>query len=220
MRKQREAGLPHSARQVDELYNTKLLDIHTSGHAHQEDLKLVLKLVKPKFVVPIHGYYFFRSIFKKLAEQVGIPRDNVIVMDNGEVANITKSSVHVTEEKLQASYVMVDGLGVGDVEEVVLRDRLSLAQEGMLVIILTVSGQHGRLLKNPDIISRGFIFIKEHGEILEEIRTKLRSIVTRLPGDKEVDPDYVKTLVRDQIAQFLYNKTKRRPMILPVVIRI
>ena len=90
----------------------------------------------------------------------------------------------------------------------------------MLVIILTVSGQHGRLLKNPDIISRGFIFIKEHGEILEEIRTKLRSIVTRLPGDKEVDPDYVKTLVRDQIAQFLYNKTKRRPMILPVVIRI
>ena len=208
------------ARQVDELYNTKLLDIHTSGHAHQEDLKLVLKLVKPKFVVPIHGYYFFRSIFKKLAEQVGISRDNVIVMDNGEVANITKNSVHVTDEKLPASYVMVDGLGVGDVEEVVLRDRLSLAQEGMLVIILTVSGQHGRLLKNPDIISRGFIFIKEHGEILEEIRTKLRSIVTRLPGDKEVDPDYVKTLVRDQIAQFLYNKTKRRPMILPVVIRI
>lgn len=208
------------ARQVDELYNTKLLDIHTSGHAHQEDLKLVLKLVKPRFVVPIHGYYFFRSIFKKLAEQVGISRDNVIVMDNGEVANITKNTVHVTDEKLPASYVMVDGLGVGDVEEVVLRDRLSLAQEGMLVIIMTMSGQHGRLLKNPDIISRGFIFIKEHGEILEEIRAKLRSIVGRLPTDKEVDPDYVKTLVRDQISQFLYNKTKRRPMILPVVIRI
>lgn len=208
------------ARQVDELYNTKLLDIHTSGHAHQEDLKLVLKLVKPKFVVPIHGYYFFRSIFKKLAEQVGIPRDNVIVMDNGEVANITKNSVHVTEEKLPASYVMVDGLGVGDVEEVVLRDRLSLAQEGMIVIILTLSGQNGRLLKNPDIISRGFIFIKEHGEILEEIRAKLRTIVGHLPSDKEVDPDYVKTLVREQIGQFLYNKTKRRPMILPVVIRI
>jgi ribonuclease J len=141
-------------------------------------------------------------------------------MDNGEVALVSKDDFKITDEKLPASYIMVDGLGVGDVEEVVLRDRLSLAQEGMVVIIVTLSNQHGRLLKNPDIISRGFIFIKEHGEILDEIRARLRNIVQSIPGDKEVDPDYVKTLIRDQVGQFLYGKTKRRPMILPVVIRV
>ncbi len=115
---------------------------------------------------------------------------------------------------------MVDGLGVGDVEEVVLRDRRALAQEGMIVIILTIDRDKGRLLKNPDIISRGFIYLKESQELLDEIRKRIRALMQRLPSYREMEPDYLKTLIRDQIGQYLYTKTKRRPMILPVIIEI
>lgn len=207
------------ARQVDEVYNSKLLDIHATGHAHQEDLKLVLKLVKPQFVIPIHGYYLFRCMLRKIAEMVGIPRERVIVMDNGEVAYVTKDHFTVSGETVPAGYVMVDGLGVGDVEEVVLRDRRNLSQEGMIVVIAVID-QNGRLVKNPDIISRGFIYLKENQEMLEEIRKRVKNILGRIPNHREVEADYVRTLMRDQIGGFLYNKTKRRPMILPVLIKL
>jgi ribonuclease J len=114
---------------------------------------------------------------------------------------------------------MVDGLGVGDVEEVVLRDRRSLAQEGMIVAIITIDRKSGRLLKNPDLISRGFIYLKENQGVLEEIRKRIRGLLTRIPR-QEAETDYLKTMVRDQIGQFLYNKTHRRPMVLPVIIEI
>ncbi|MDO8516022.1 MAG: ribonuclease J, partial [bacterium] len=208
------------SRQVDELYNSKLLDIHTSGHACAEDLKLVMKLCKPKFVVPIHAYYFMRAMVIKHAVAVGMERERVIMMDNGQVAHLTKDSIVVSQDKVDASYVMVDGLGVGDVEEVVLRDRRSLAQEGMVVMIVTVSRQNGRMLKHPDIISRGFIYLKENQSIVEEIRGRIAGIINRLPNYQEVETDYLKTLLRDQVGQFLYNKTRRRPMIIPVVIEL
>ncbi len=208
------------ARQVDELYNSKLLDIHASGHIFGEDAKTVLKIVKPQFILPIHGYYFKRKTYVKLAEAVGMRRSQVVMMDNGQVANITKDKFTITQEKVPATYVMVDGLGVGDVEEVVLRDRINLAQEGMVVMILTVDRQNGHLLKNPDIISRGFIYLKENQGILDEIRKRIRGVMGRLPAYRELESDYLKSLIRDQIGQFLYNKTKRRPMILPVVIEI
>lgn len=207
------------ARQVDEVLNSKLLDLHASGHAYGEDLKLVLSLIKPRFVMPIHGYYFKRKAYKKIAKAAGINPDKVIMMDNGQVSVMENDNIRVTQETVPATYVMVDGLGVGDVEEVVLRDRRNLSQEGMVVVIVALGTQNSKLLKTPDIISRGFIYLKDHGEILEEIRKRIRGLLGRLP-DKEVDPDYVKTLIRDQIGQFLYNKTKRRPMILPVVIRV
>lgn len=207
------------ARQVDEVHNSKILDIHVSGHLDGDDAKVVLKLVNPKFVVPIHGYYYKRKAYKKIAQAIGMNPEKVIMMDNGQVASLTPSSFTVTEATVPASYVMVDGLGVGDVEEVVLRDRMSLSQEGMVVIIAAI-GSHGKLHKTPDIISRGFIYLKDHGAILDEIRKRIRGVLERLPKDQEVDPDYVKTLLRDQIGQFLYTKTKRRPMILPVVIRV
>ncbi len=207
------------ARQVNELYNSKLLDIHTSGHAYAEDLKLVMKLTNPKFVVPVHAYYFMRKITQKLATEVGFTRDRVILMDNGQVAKLTKESFSVSSETVPASYVMVDGLGVGDVEQVVLRDRRVLAEEGMVVIITTLEKLTGRIIKNPDIISRGFILLKDNRELLDEIRRRLRGIMGRIPR-QEADPDYVKTLIRDQIGQFLYTKTKRRPMVLPVIIEV
>jgi ribonuclease J len=208
------------ARQVDEVYNSKLLDIHSSGHAKGEDVKLVLKLVHPKFVVPIHSYYYKRKAVIKLAKEAGMEKDRVMMMDNGQVANITADKFTITGETVPSTYVMVDGLGVGDVEEIVLRDRRNLAQEGMIVIITTLDREHNRLLKNPDIISRGFIYLKENQEILEEIRKRIRGLISRLPGNKETDPDYLKTLIRDQVGQFVYNKTKRRPMVLPVIIEM
>ncbi|KKW46682.1 MAG: Beta-lactamase domain protein [Parcubacteria group bacterium GW2011_GWB1_56_8] len=208
------------SRQGAIVFHSDLIDIHSSGHAPKDDLKLVMKLINPKFLVPVHGYYFMRAANAQSAHEVGIRKENVFLMDNGQVAELGKDSFRVTDEAIPAFYVMVDGLGVGDVEEVVLRDRRNLAQEGMIVVIATIDRNHGRLLKNPDIISRGFIYIKENQEIIEEIRKRIRGLIARLPRYQPTESDYVKTLIRDQIGQFLYNKTKRRPMILPVVIEI
>jgi ribonuclease J len=208
------------ARQGAIVYHSSLVDIHSSGHAPKEDLKLVMKLIKPKFLVPVHGYYFMRAANGITAREAGIPKENIFLMDNGEVAELTKDSFTVTKETVPAFYVMVDGLGVGDVEEVVLRDRRALAAEGMLVIILTLDRDKGKPLKNPDIISRGFIYLKENQELLDEIRKRIRGLMQRLPSYREVEPDYLKTLIRDQVGQYLYAKTKRRPMILPVIIEI
>jgi ribonuclease J len=209
------------ARQGAIVFHTALVDIHSSGHAPKEDLKLVMKLIKPKFLIPVHGYYFMRAANGQSAREVGIPRENVILMDNGQVAELTPGEFKITKETVPAYYVMVDGLGVGDVEEVVLRDRRALAAEGMMIIIMTMSaGKGSRLLKNPDIISRGFIYLKENQEMLDEIRKRIRALMMQLPKGQELEPDYLKTLIRDQVGQLIYNKTRRRPMILPVVIEV
>lgn len=208
------------ARQVDEVYNSKLLDIHVSGHANAPDLELVLSLIKPKFVVPIHGYYFKRKAILKIAKAIGMEADRVVMLDNGQMAEITKDSFTITDETIPAFYIMVDGLGVGDVGEVVMRDRKALAEEGMLVIISTLDRKTGRFLKNPDIISRGFIYLKENKELVEEVRKRIRNIIGRIPRDQAMESDYMKGLIRDQIGQFIFTKTKRRPMVLPVVIEV
>ncbi len=208
------------ARQGAIIHRSAFMDLHASGHGPQEDIKAVLRAIKPKFFFPIHGYYFMRYTNVNNAVEAGVKRENCVLMDNGQVAEISKLKVEVIKETVPAYYVMVDGLGVGDVGEVVLRDRRVLAQEGMVVIIATMDKQSGKILKNPDIISRGFIYLKENKEILDEIRRRIRGIFGRLPLDQEVDIDYFKGLIRDQIGQFLFNKTKRRPMVLPVVIEI
>jgi ribonuclease J len=208
------------ARQGAIVYHSALVDIHSSGHAPKDDVKLVIGLLKPKFVMPVHGYYFMRAANGVSAHEMGVPKENVRLMDNGQVAELTKTDFTITKETVPAFYVMVDGLGVGDVEEIVLRDRRALAQEGMLVIIATFDRSKGKLLKNPDIISRGFIFLKENQDVMEEVRKRVRNIVGRLPNFREIEPDFVKTLIRDQIGQFIYNRTRRRPMILPVIIEI
>jgi ribonuclease J len=208
------------ARQGAIVFHSALVDIHSSGHAPKDDVKLVIGLLKPKFLMPIHGYYFMRAANGISAREMGIPKSNVILMDNGQVAELTKTDFTITDETVPAFYVMVDGLGVGDVEEIVLRDRRALAQEGMLVIIATFDRDKGKLLKNPDIISRGFIFLKENQDIVEEIRKRVRNVTQRIPSYRDIEPDYLKTLIRDQVGQFIYNKTRRRPMVIPVIIEI
>ena len=121
---------------------------------------------------------------------------------------------------MPASYVFIDGLGIGDIGEVVLRDRRTLAEEGMIVVIASINRKTGKVIKNPDIISRGFIYLKENKDMLDEVRRRVRAIIGRIPHYESVDPDYIKSIMKDQIAEYLYNKTNRRPMVLPVVIEI
>lgn len=208
------------ARQVSDIFNSKYLDIHSSGHALSEDLELVIKLTKPKFLAPVNAYYFKRKACAKLGQKAGMAKENTILLDNGQVAEITENAFKVSHERIPANYVMVDGLGIGDVQEIVLRDRLMLANEGMVVVISTIDRENGKLLKTPDIISRGFIYLKENKELLDDIRIKLKNILVRIPRHQHPDPDYVKSIIRDQIGQLLYNRTKRRPMILPVIIEV
>ncbi len=208
------------SRQGARVYTSRIIDIHSSGHAPQEELKQVIKILKPKYLMPVHGYYFMRTTNADLGVQVGMPRENTIVVDNGEIIELSKKGLRILSERVDAFYVMVDGLGVGDVEEVVLRDRKILSHEGMVVVILTLGKDSPRLLKNPDIISRGFIYLRENQILLDEIRKRLRALLGRLPADRPFDGDYVKGLVRDQVGQYLYTKTKRRPMILPVIIEV
>ena len=209
------------ARQGAIIFHHKMLDIHSSGHAPQGELRAVMELIRPKHFLPIHGYYFMRWRNAKLAQEaLGLKPEDTVLTDNGHVLELYPDTVYESDERVPADYVMVDGLGVGDVGEVVLRDRITLSQEGMVVIITTMSKQTGKIVKNPDIISRGFIYLKENQEILEEIRKRIRALVGRIPHREDLDPDYVKGLIRDQIGIFLFNKTKRRPMILPVIIEV
>ncbi|PIR98629.1 MAG: ribonuclease J [Candidatus Colwellbacteria bacterium CG10_big_fil_rev_8_21_14_0_10_41_28] len=208
------------ARQVDEVYNYRFMDIHAGGHAPSEDLKIALKALKPKYLVPIHAYYHFRKAAKKLGHEAGVKEGNVYLPDNGDVCLIGEDSFEISQEKVDTNYVMVDGLGVGDVEEVVLRDRRMLAEDGMVVLIVTMERKTGRIVKNPDIISRGFIYLRENQDLLKDMRSRIRGIVNRIPRNKNIDTDYLKSLFRDQVGKFLYKKTHRRPMILPVIIEV
>ena len=209
------------SRQGANVFHYKMVDIHSSGHAPQEELKAVMKMVKPKFFIPIHGYYFMRWQNAKMAQEtLKLKPEETLLVDNGQIVALAKDSIKITEESAPTYYVMVDGLGVGDVGEVVLRDRRVLAQEGMLVIIITLDRHTGRFLKNPDIISRGFIYLKENKEFVEEVRVRIKNLIGRIPKHQELEPDYIKTILRDQLGEFLYRRTKRRPMVLPVVIEV
>jgi ribonuclease J len=210
-------------RQGATVHTNNDLDIHSSGHCPGPDLALVAQMCKPKFIIPVHGYIFQRAANIPHMKAIGIGRERVILADNGQMVKFTPEDIKITEKHVDASYVMVDGLGVGDVEAVVLRDRKLLAQEGMLVIIVTINKQTGKLIKNPDIISRGFIYLKDNGALIDEMRGKIRNLVNQVNqshAKQEAENDYIKSLLRDQIGLYLYNKTLRRPMILPVLIEV
>ena len=208
------------ARQGAIVFNSQLVDIHKSGHAPQEDLKIVIQKIKPRYLVPVHGYYHFRYVAGQLCKQLGLPEDTAQVVDNGDELILTKDGFHVNKDAVDTTYVMVDGLGIGDVEDVVLRDRRMLAEEGMIVIIATINRKTGKLIKNPDIISRGFIYLRDNQELLRDMRAKIKNIVARIPRHQQVESDYVKALFREQIGQYVFTKTHRRPMVLPVIIEV
>lgn len=201
--------------------NHAMMDVHAGGHAKTEDIKLMLQLMRPKYFVPIHGNHFMLRYNAKAARAMKMPEDQIFVADNGQVMEFSEGGKGVlTKEKVMSEYVFVDGLGVGDVSHVVLRDRQMLAEDGMVVIIATVSRKLGKLTQNPDIISRGFVYLKENKEIIEEVRTRSRKMVETSDPAAWADTNIIRNKLRDEIGDFLYHKTKRRPMILPVVIEV
>ena len=203
------------------VYNYRMLDIHAGGHGNKEDLRTMLKLIRPKFLMPIHGQYSMMVNHGFLANEEGIPEENIIIADNGTVVNLEKDKFWFDKERAPFDYVFVDGLGVGDIGNVVLRDRQILSEDGFVTIVTLIDSSTGKVKTSPDIISRGFIYLKENRDFLMEIRKRIRHIVEdhRQPGHKH-DFAYLKDQIRNQIGLFLFQKTQRRPMVLPVVIEV
>jgi ribonuclease J len=212
-------------RQGADVINYEMMDVHAGGHAKQEDLKLMMRLLKPEYIMPIEGNHYMLKAEGDLAEKVGIPREKIFIADNGQVAEFRKNAQGITvgiltKEKVMTDYVMVDGLGVGDVSNIVLRDRRVMADDGMIVIIATLDSKNGKTIGNPDIISRGFVYMKENRELIEETRMRVKKMVESHDSRTAADIDHIKNKIRDEVGQFLFMKTKRRPMVLPVVIKV
>ncbi len=211
-------------RQGARVIHYQMMDVHAGGHAKQEDLKLMMRLLKPKYFMPIEGNHYMLQMHADLAEQVGIPKENIFVADNGQVVEFSKKGREtkgvLTKEKAPSDYVMVDGLGVGDVSNIVLRDRRVMAEDGMIVVIATIDTKTGSTIGNPDIISRGFVYMKENRALIEKTRMKVKHLVNKQDKKTGIDDDYIKNKIRNEIGQFLFSQTKRRPMVLPVIIKV
>jgi ribonuclease J len=208
-------------RQGARVFHYKMMDIHAGGHAQKDELKEMIKIMNPRFFLPIHGQYSMLVSHSEIAKSLGMREKNVIVAENGQIVNLSQKKIFIEKGQISSNYVMVDGLGVGDVGEVVLRDRHMLARDGMFVIVVVVDRQTGKVKGSPDIISRGFVYLRESKELLKQTRKKVIEIVNRAVGSGgAVNWSYVKDEIRNKIGNFFYHKTQRRPMILPVVIEV
>jgi ribonuclease J len=208
-------------RQGTKVFHYKMMDIHAGGHAQKEELKEMIRIMKPKFFLPIHGQYSMLVAHSEIAKEAGIPEKNIIIAENGNIVNLNQKRIFIEKERVPSNYVMVDGLGVGDVGEVVLRDRQMLARDGMFVIVAVVDRKTGQVKGSPDIISRGFVYLRESKELLRETRKRVISIVNKAAGSGgAVNWSYIKDGIRNKLGEFLFSKTQRRPMILPVIIEV
>ncbi len=199
----------------------KMMDIHAGGHAKQEDLIEMHQMVKPKYLIPIEGHYSFLCEHATAAEKAGFPHERIFIADNGQIMEFDRDgNGQLTNKKVATEYVFVDGLGVGDTNHIVLRDRQELAGDGVVVVIAVVSTQTGRLLNLPDLISRGFIYLKDQGELIRQARRKVAAVLEDNDPRSGANPTYLKDKVRDELGEFLFHKTQRRPMILPVIVEV
>jgi len=196
----------------------KLSQVHVHGHASQEELKLLLNLVRPKFFMPVHGEYRHLSLHARLAQSVGIPKDDTFVLEDGDVLEISSQSAKVTG-KIASGHVYVDGLSVGDVGGVVLRNRRMLSKDGIVVVIIAVNRQTGKLVGRPDVVTRGFVDTREFQDMLDKSRELLVRTLDH-SGGRSADWSFINTKVRDTLDKFYYEQTKRRPMILPFMVKV
>ena len=203
---------------ADVIYES-LVDIHVSGHAYQEELKMIQALVKPKFFVPVHGEYRHLKQHAQLAEKLGVNRENIFIADIGTVLEFTKDSCRIAGT-VAAGKVLVDGLGVGDVGNIVLRDRKHLSQDGLIAVVVTISKENGQVVAGPDIISRGFVYVRESEDLMEEARGVIKDALTKCEEKQITEWGTIKSQVRDSLREFIYEKTKRNPMILPIIMEI
>ncbi|MBU2542289.1 ribonuclease J [Patescibacteria group bacterium] len=207
-------------RQSDHVIHGEIMDVHVSGHATREDIWEMINQIKPTYFIPVYANHYFLKEAKNLAISHGFDKNKIIVPDNGSVIEVKANSVKVLDKKVPSDYVFVDGLGVTDTQNIVLRDRQVLAEDGMVVVIATVDTKTGRLIQNPDIISRGFVFLKENKELIEEVRHKVKGMVIKSDPTTWADTNKIKNDIRDKVGQFLFTKTEKRPMVLPVVIEV
>ncbi|WP_274651491.1 ribonuclease J [Paenibacillus humicola] len=215
-------------RTVDELFRLganviygpgSVSGVHVSGHGSQEELKLMLNLIRPKYFIPIHGEYRMLRQHAQLAEAVGVEKENIFIIDNGDTVEFQGGTAR-KGNKVPAGNVLIDGLGVGDVGNIVLRDRKLLSQDGILVVVVTLSKQDGTILSGPDIISRGFVYVRESEGLLEEANRIVTTTLHKLMNDKVNEWASLKTNVKDALGRFLYEQTRRRPMILPIIMEV
>ena len=197
----------------------KTSGIHVSGHASQEELKLIHNLVRPKFFIPVHGEYRHLRKHAMLAQDLGMPKENVFVAENGNIIEFTKEKGGIVG-KVPSGIVLVDGLGVGDVGNIVLRDRRQLSQDGILIIVVTMDKEMGAVVAGPDIVSRGFVYVRESEELMEEAKEKVKMALEKCEDNNITEWAVIKSNVRDALGRYLYERTRRRPMILPIIMEI
>ncbi|WP_296970582.1 ribonuclease J [Tepidanaerobacter sp. EBM-38] len=214
------------ARTIDHLFKKganviyeAISGVHVSGHASQEELKLMLNLVRPKFFIPVHGEYRHLVHHSHLAMEVGIPSENIFIVENGRILEFTKDSCRMAG-RVTAGKVLVDGLGVGDVGNIVLRDRKQLSQDGILIVVVAIDKETGEVVSGPDIISRGFVYVRESEELMEQAREKVKQALRKCQEENISEWSTIKSQVREHLGKLLFEQTRRRPMILPIIMEV
>ena len=199
--------------------NVIFQDAHVSGHACQEELKLIYSLVKPKYAIPVHGEYRHLKANAEIAKNLGIPSENIFIMQSGDVLALDQESAKVVD-KVHTGAILVDGLGVGDVGNIVLRDRQHLAEDGIIIVVLTLEKGTNRLLAGPDIVSRGFVYVRESEGLMEEARQVVSESLDKCLSNRYADWNKIKLTIRDTMNDYIWKKTKRRPMIIPIIMDV
>ena len=191
-------------------------NVHVSGHGSQEDLKLMLNLMQPKYFIPIQGEYKMLIAHSKLAQQIGLQKSQVFIADKGDIVEYKNGKMRMSG-RVQAGNILIDGIGVGDVGNIVLRDRKLLSQDGIFTVVITLSRRQKRIAAGPEIVSRGFVYVRESEELLEESRNLVRKIVEKYVNKDTFEWTNIKQEIRDTLSSYLFQQTKRRPMIIPII---
>lgn len=202
-----------------EVVYSALEDVHVSGHACQEEQKLILALTKPKYFIPVHGEYRHLIAHSETAKLMGVPKENIFKLENGKILELDKTSAEFTGN-VQSGIILVDGLGIGDVGNVVLRDRQHLSQDGLIIVVLTMNGGSGEVIAGPDVISRGFVYVRESENVMDEIKSVVRHEVHKCEEQGIRDWTTIKNSIRENLREYIFSKTKRNPMIIPIVMEI
>ena len=203
-----------------EVIYSDIADIHVSGHACQEELKLLHSLIKPKFFMPVHGEYRHLIQHARLAESLGMKSENIFVLDNGDILTVSKNRAHKTEQQVDADAILVDGLGVGDVGNIVLRDRKLLSESGLIIVVAAIDRESHQVVSGPDIISRGFVYVRENEKLIEEARQVAEEAIEKCQKKNIKDWNTMKSKVRDSLGSYIYQTTKRDPIILPIFLEV
>ena len=202
-----------------EVVYSALEDVHVSGHACQEEQKLILALAKPKYFIPVHGEFRQLKAHAETAQEMGIPKENIFLMKNGRVLEMNEKEAKLTTS-VPSGKILVDGLGVGDVGNIVLRDRQHLSQDGLIIIVMTMDSNSGEIVSGPDVISRGFVYVRESENLMDDVKRQIREEVRKFEDKNITDWSTIKSTLKDSLREYIFQKTKRNPMILPIIMEI